>query len=342
MIRVLIADDSVTARELLAAMLSANPGIEVIGMAKDGREAVELTKCLRPDLVTMDLHMPVMNGFEATKQIMIEAPTPIIIVTAGLDVNDVKVSMEALRVGALALLDKPALGAGDFQAACARVTSTVKAMAGVKVVRHFAPRTPAAQPQAQAARSPRIRLVAIAASTGGPAALARVFADLPGQFPVPIIVVQHIAKGFVTGFASWLNSSCPLQVKVAQEGEALQPSRVYLAPDDVHLGVDAHLRARLNHSAPIDGFRPSATFTFQSVAKVLGPAALSLILTGMGQDGVAGLADIKKAGGRIAAQDEASSVVFGMPGAAIARGLADRALPLAGIGEWLITQVCSG
>lgn len=344
MIRVLIAEDSVTARELLAAMLSADPDIEVIGMAKDGREAVELTKALKPDLVTMDIHMPVMDGFEATKQIMIEAPTPIIIVTASLDVNDVKVSMEALRVGALALLDKPALGAGDFQAACARVVGTAKAMAGVKVVRHFAPRSSPLPPQAQSTpteRPPqgRVRLVAIAASTGGPAALARIFADLPGGFPVPIVVVQHITKGFVAGMATWLNSSCPLQIRVAQEGEALQPSTVYLAPDDAHLGIDSHLRTRLNHGDPINGFRPSATYTFQSVAKVLGPSAVSVILTGMGQDGVAGLAAVKKAGGRIAAQDEASSVVFGMPGAAIAQGLADRVLPLAGVGDWLRAQV---
>lgn len=342
MIRVLIAEDSVTARELLAAMLSADPEIEVIGMAKDGREAVEMTKALRPDLVTMDIHMPVMDGFEATKQIMIEAPTPIIIITASMDVTDVKVSMEALRVGALALLEKPNLGVGDFQASCARVVNTVKAMAGVKVVRHFAPRGGMLfQPQAQTDPLPgtRVRLVAIAASTGGPAALARVFADLPGQFPVPILVVQHIARGFVSGFASWLNGSCPLQVKVAEDGELLQPSTVYLAPDDAHLGLDTHFRVRHDHSAPINGFRPSATFLFQSVAKVVGPASVSAILTGMGQDGVAGLVAVKQAGGRIVAQDEASSVVFGMPGAAVAEGLADRVLPLAGIGDWLWNQV---
>ncbi len=341
MIRVLIAEDSVTARELLAAMLSSDPEIEVIGLAKDGREAVALTRALKPDLVTMDIQMPVMDGFEATKQIMIEAPTPIVIVTASVDVNDVTVSMEALRAGALALIDKPALGAGDFHAACARVIGTVKAMAGVKVVRHFAPRNLTAPAQVLLEERPHgpVRLVAIAASTGGPAALARVFADLPGQFPAPIIVVQHIARGFLAGFAAWLNGRCPLRVKAAEDGEILEPSGVYLAPDDAHLGVDAQLRARLDHSGPVNGFRPSATVMFHSVAKALGPAAAAVILTGMGQDGVAGLAAMHAAGGRIAAQDEASSVVFGMPGAAIAQGLADRVLPLGNIGDWLMNQV---
>lgn len=345
MIRVLIAEDSVTARELLGAVLSADPEIEVVGTAADGIEAVELTKTLKPDLVTMDIHMPGIDGFEATKRIMIAAPTPIIIITASLDANDVKVSMEALKVGALALLDKPSLDDPDFQAACARMVGTVKAMAGVKVVRHFAPRTlpiPAVPLPAPERLQTRIRLVAIAASTGGPAALARVFADLPAQFPVPIIVVQHITKGFVGGLATWLNSCCPLQIKVAEEGETLRPSHVYIAADDAHLGIDSHLRARLNHGEPIQGFRPSATYTFTSVANVLGPAAVSVILTGMGQDGVKGLQAVRKAGGHIAAQDEASSVVFGMPGACIQQGLADRVLPLANIGDWLMSMVSAG
>ncbi|MHB1207531.1 MAG: chemotaxis-specific protein-glutamate methyltransferase CheB [Rhodospirillaceae bacterium] len=343
MIRVLIAEDSVTAREILAAVLSADPEIDVVGTARDGLEVVEMTRRLKPDLVTMDIHMPGLDGFEATKRIMIECPTPIIIITASLDVNDVRVSMEALRVGALALLDKPALGDPDFETAAARMVSTVKAMAGVKVVRHWAPRpsTPLASARPLAVRPPgsRVRLVAIAASTGGPAALARVFADLPGQFPVPIIVVQHITKGFVSGLASWLNGSCPLQVKIAQDGETLQASTVYLAPDDSHLGIDANLRVRLNRGEAVNGFRPSATFMFQSVAEALGPAAVSVVLTGMGQDGVQGLRAVHEAGGRIGAQDEASSVVFGMPGATIAQGLADSVLPLSAVGDWLMNMV---
>jgi two-component system chemotaxis response regulator CheB len=343
MIRVLVAEDSATAREILVALLSSDPEIEVVGTARNGCEVVEMTRALKPDLVTMDIHMPEMDGFEATKRIMIETPTPIVIITASLDVNDVKVSMEALRVGALALLDKPALGAADFEAAAARMIETVKTMAGVKVVRHWAsraasPKQSYTQPEDRPAGA-RVRLVAIAASTGGPAALARVFADLPGQFPVPIIVVQHITRGFVGGLATWLNGSCALQVKIAAEGQSLEGSSVYLAPDDAHLGVDSNLKVRLNHGEPINGFRPSATFMFQSVAKALGPAAASIVLTGMGQDGVAGLQDVRAVGGRIAAQDEASSVVFGMPGATIAQGLADRVLPVSGIGEWLLGMV---
>ena len=342
MIRVLVAEDSVTAREILVMLLSSDPEIEVVGTARDGLEAVEMTRRLKPDLVTMDIQMPGIDGFEATKRIMIENPTPIIIITANVDVKDVQVSMEALRVGALALLDKPALGAEDFEIITAQMISTVKAMAGVKVVRHWAPRPQMLAPAPVKARilpTVPVRLVAIAASTGGPAALARVLADLPGRFPVPIVIVQHITRGFVAGLASWLNGTCPLQVRVASEGESLEASGVYLAPDDAHLGIDSNLKVRLNRGDPLGGFRPSATYTFYSVAKALGPASISVVMTGMGQDGVQGLRAVHEAGGQVVAQDEASSVVFGMPGVAIAQGLVDHVLPLSGIGDWLMNMV---
>lgn len=344
MIRVLIAEDSVTVRELLKHVLGADPEIEVAGAAKNGLEAVEMTKRLRPDVVTMDVNMPVMDGFEATKRIMIEMPTPIVIISASVNVREVSVSMAALHAGALALLEKPSgIGSPKFEESIRHLVSTVKAMAGVKVVRHWRQRSaPPRLPSMPDVPLPsQVRVVAVAASTGGPAALGRILAELPAQFPVPILVVQHIARGFVGGLASWLNTTCSMKVKVAADGDPLTPSTVFLAGDDFHMGVSPDSRIKLDDAQPIGGFRPSATYLFESVSRMFGRSALALILTGMGHDGVEGLRAVRTAGGRVLAQDESSSVIFGMPGAAIAQGLVDNVLPLSSVGECLMTMIAS-
>lgn len=338
MFRVLIAEDSATARELLAAILRTDPAIEVAGEARNGLEAVELTKRLGPSVVTMDVQMPGMDGFEATRQIMIEAPTPIVIVSGVSNVREVEVSMHALRLGALAVLEKPSgPDAPDFEDQSRRLIQTVKAMAQVKVVRRWPERAPVslATPWRRVDVRVRPRVVAIAASTGGPGALAQVVGALPPDFAPPVLVVQHLARGFVDGFAAWLNTaSASLRVKVAEDGEPLRSRTVYVAPDDRHLGVRGDSVA-VSDAPPIDGLRPSGTFLFESVAKAFGPAAVAVILTGMGTDGVAGLHAVRIAGGRIIAQDEETSVVFGMPGAAIAAGLVDDTLPLGAISSRL-------
>ncbi|MCC6747092.1 MAG: chemotaxis-specific protein-glutamate methyltransferase CheB [Deltaproteobacteria bacterium] len=333
--RVLVAEDSLTARQLLVAVLEEDPELQVVGQAGNGVEAVALTKSLRPDLVTMDLHMPLLDGFEATKQIMIEAPTPIVIVSASEQVGEVKLAMHALRVGALTVLEKPVSPAApEFAELCATLRSTVKALAYVKVVRRWRERT-----TAEVALAPRpepvagVRLVALAASTGGPAVLQRLLGELPGTFPVPIAVVQHIARGFVPGFVAWLNTGCPLQVRLAHDGEALLPGHVYLAPEEHHLGVTEALRAHLTTSPPVGGFRPSATQLFASAAQHLGGQVVAAILTGMGNDGVEGLVALRRAGGIVLAQDEASSVVYGMPGAAVAAGAVHEVLPVSRLAE---------
>jgi two-component system chemotaxis response regulator CheB len=337
MIRVLIADDMSTMRELLVAVLDADPGIEIVGVAKNGREAIEMTRRLRPDVIAMDTHMPEVDGFEATKKIMIEAPTPIVIVSGSMEARNVNVSMNALRAGALALLAKPpGVNAPNFQEVIVHLTATIKAMAGVKVVRHRQPRAPSSSTHAANLLRPlHLSVIAIVASTGGPAALARILGDLPAQFPVPILIVQHISSGFVNGLVAWLNTVCSLNVKVATNGDPLVASTVYLAGDGAHLGVGADFKVKLDHAGPIGGFRPSATHLFKSVASVFGSSAVALLLTGMGQDGVDGLRDVRGAGGGVLAQDEASSIVFGIPGTAIAQGLVDEVLPLAAIGERL-------
>jgi two-component system chemotaxis response regulator CheB len=335
-IRVLVAEDSPTARALLVEILRSDHGLEVVGEAVNGLEAVEMTRRLRPDVVTMDIRMPLMDGLQATKEIMAETPTPIVIITASLERRDVELSMQALRAGALAVLSKPAgPGTPGFSEECPLLITKVKLMAGVKVVRRWRERPPAGQ--RPAGRGAKPRLVAIAASTGGPAALQQLLSALPVGFPVPILVVQHIAPGFVAGLASWLDAVSPLEVRVAEEAEPLRSHHVYLAPDGRDLGVSD--RETISLSVPRRGNGSGATPLFESVARVYGASALAIILTGMGRDGAEGLAAIKRAGGRVIAQDEETSVVFGMPAAAIDAGLADLVLPISFIAPMLVDLI---
>lgn len=338
MIRVLVAEDSHTTRELLVSMLRTDPDIVVVAEADNGIEALELTHELRPDVVTMDIQMPRMNGFEATKRIMTEVPTPIVIVSASVDDAQVEVSMDALRAGAVAVLPKPAgPGAESFNEVTRQFVSTIKSMSQVKVVRHWSPRgaPPRAEPRARSIRSARPRVIAIAASTGGPAALQRLLSELPAEFEVPVLVVQHISAGFVSGLAAWLNTTSPLSVKVAEQGEVLKRATVYIAPDGRHLTVSPTLTVELSSAPPIGGFRPSASALFHSIAQRFGAGAVAVTLTGMGDDGLQGLRDVCRHGGTVLAQDEASSIVFGMPAAAIAAGLADAVVPLCDVAGFL-------
>lgn len=275
--------------------------------------------------------MPVLDGYEATRRIMVEAPTPIVIISAAYHERDVEVSMHALRMGALTVLPKPpGPGAPGFEQAWNHLVQTVRAMAGVKVVRRWRDRT---LPLAPSPAPPGVpaRVVAMAASTGGPAALARILGDMPTDFALPGLVVQHIAAGFVEGLAAWLNTSSSLAVRVARAGEPLEPGVVYLAPDDHYLTVSEQRTIATPRTPPLAGFRPSASVRFASVARVFGRSTVAVILTGMGDDGVAGLRTVRAARGRIIAQDAGTSVVFGMPGAAVAEGLADATLPLESI-----------
>jgi two-component system chemotaxis response regulator CheB len=341
MIRVLIVDDSPTARQLLGEILSSDPELLVVGEAADGVEAVAEARKLRPDLITMDVRMPRMDGFEATKEIMIETPTPIVIVTSSVVVGNVETSMHALRAGALSVLSKPAgPGAPEFEVAAQELLANVKALAQVKLVRHWRPK-PGKAPDARPNRA-RPRVVAIAASTGGPAALQRLVTQLPRDFPVPILVVQHITQGFAPGLADWLDKEGNLRVKMARAGDKMLPHAIYVAADNQHLGVDNQGQIVLESSAPIGGFRPSGTFLFQSVARAFGPATLAIILTGMGEDGVAGLHAVRQAGGTILAQDEKTAVIYGMPGAAVQAGVVDEVLPLDAIAVRMIELTDNG
>lgn len=328
MIRVLIAEDSPTCRELLIEIIDGQSDLKVIGTANNGNEAVKMVRQLRPDVVVMDIHMPELDGFEATRRIMVESPTPIVIVSSTVNVRETRVSMQALRAGALTLLQKPAPGL-DFEHSTQHFSATVRAMAGVRVVRRWSDKPvapglplPASKPSAP------VRIIAMAASTGGPAAIHRIFSDLPPDFSTPFLVVQHIAPGFVEGLANWLRETSRLKIRVAAHGELPAPNAVYLAPDDHHMGVAPDGSIAITKTPAVDGFRPSATMLFRSVAKTYGRSCIGVILTGMGEDGLDGLRALHAAGGRIIAQDEASSVVFGMPGAAVEAGVCHEVLPL--------------
>lgn len=339
MINVLIADGSVSERTALARLLRLDPEIVVIGEASHSVETLEMVKRLRPQIIVMGVYLPAAGGFSATKEVMIEAPTPIVIVSDEHDARQVEMSILALRAGALAIASLPSSLLPEASAAGAQLIATVKAMSEVKVVRRWreGTRPRAAAPRPVASIEAPSRIVAVAASTGGPAALQQILSELPADFFLPILVVQHIGLGFVDGLVQWLDSICSLHVKRATDGELLSPHTVYVAPDDRHLGVSSRSRIALSQAARIDGFRPSATFLFESVAQAFGASAVHVILTGMGRDGVCGLQVARQLKGTILAQDQSSSVVFGMPGAAIEAGLADCVLPLPSIADQLIS-----
>ncbi|GMV43805.1 MAG: hypothetical protein AMXMBFR64_55210 [Myxococcales bacterium] len=330
MTRVLIADDSPTCRSLLASILGAS-GMTVVGEARDGEEAVSMTRGLRPEVVIMDVNMPMLDGFEATRRIMVETPTPIVVVSGCVDTRDVVVTMRALDAGALVAVPKPrGPGAPTFAEEARAFADTVRLMAQVKVVRRFAARhRPQVTPVPREDARPTV--IAVGASTGGPGALKRLLSALPAALP-PILVVQHIAAGFVDGFAAWLQSAAGRPVEVARHGATLHRGTVYVAPDGAHLGV-ARGAVELSEAPPIGGFRPSATHLFQSVARASGSAVVAVVLTGMGHDGLDGLRAVREAGGRVFAQDAESCVVFGMPGAAVDAGLAEAVLPPEAIGR---------
>lgn len=339
MIRTLIVDDSPTARTLLAGIVDSDPGMTVVAFAGTGAEAIALAEKLRPDLITMDIRMPGMNGFEASREIMSRYPTPIVIVTAGTNVDEVETAMDVLRAGALAAQRlPPGPGSPGFEMAAKEIVATLKAMAGVKVITHHRSNRGAFPSGRRPSRgvlpdseikdgNERLRVIAIAASTGGPGAVSSLLSNLPPGFPVPVLLVQHISNGFTGGYAHWLDSDLHLRVKVAIQGELLLGGTVYVAPDDWHLCADPAGRVTLSKAPPHGGFRPSANVLFSSVAASYGAASAGVVLTGMGKDGLLGLRDIRNAGGRVFAQDEASCVVYGMPKAAVDGGLTRRGLP---------------
>ncbi|CAN5757419.1 chemotaxis protein CheB [soil metagenome] len=325
MLRVLVAEDSATARLLLVSLLSSDPDITVVGQARNGEEAVALCASLRPDVVTMDIQMPVLDGIEATRQIVSQSATPVIMVSS-LDPADVSRSMTAFNAGALAVLAKPSgPGTPRFEKDCRELIATVKALSEAKPVAgepapvaDAATASPSTTPE-RASHTHRVEVIGLVASTGGPIALRSFFQSLPAKCTVPILIVQHIAAGFASAFAEWLSSSSRRTVRVATDQERVVEGVVYVAPDDRHLTVAGG--AIVLSTAPAhDGVRPSGTVLLSSLAKEYGARAAGVLLTGNGTDGVTGRIELRDAGGAVYGQDQASCTTFEAPRAALEAG----------------------
>jgi two-component system, chemotaxis family, protein-glutamate methylesterase/glutaminase len=349
-LRVLVAEDSLTVRRRLCEVLAADPAIELVGEAADGKQAIELCQRLRPDVVTMDMMMPVMSGLAATEFIMAHCPTPILVVSSSLNRGEVFKTYEALAAGAVDVLDKPGADEpdGDWES---RLVAAVKLVSRIRVITHprarlggfgqtrpDAPPAPApgAVPFSPAAAARPCEAVVIGASTGGPAAILDVLRAVRQPFPAPILFVLHLGEPFGMAFADWLDGQTGLRVAYARDGDRVGAAvgRVVMAPPGVHLVVRQG-RLRLTHDPMRHSCRPSVDALFESVAREYGAGAVAVLLTGMGRDGAAGLLDIRRAGGFTIAQDEASSVVYGMPREAMLLDAVDRQLPLAEIGPAL-------
>lgn len=327
-IRVLIVDDSALMRNALKDILEQDRDIEVIGMARDGKEGVEKAMALKPDVITMDLRMPVMSGFDAIQNIMIEIPIPIIVVTS----MDVNIVVKALSIGAMDFVAVT----GDIDTISADLISKVRIASRVKALKRFSLKPNIDKPARVASCLRPCKLIAIGVSTGGPQSLHDIFPKLPKDFRAGIIVVQHMSKGFIEGLAEWLNTTSALHVSVAKAGDTVCEGTILLAPDSYHTTVDENGVVRLRENTDKAVIHvPSIDVMMRSVAESFGQDAIGVIMTGMGHDGVDGIKTIKKFGGKTIAQDEHSSVVFGMNAAAIDSKAVDEVLALERIAERL-------
>lgn len=381
-IRVVVVDDSAVTRRVITELLQQDRLIRVVGTATNGREAIDVVQKLRPDIVTMDVRMPVMDGVATTEHLMAYCPTPILVLTASLAQHDVDFTFRMLGAGALEVIEKPS---GSDPAALERagrvLIRRVKVLARVKVVTHLRGRRKAGESSAAVNQPPRavavaespsrrtapalasemarhsavqvvrqaipgapsaldFPLIVIGASTGGPRVVSQLLSGLPGDLPAAVLVVQHIAAGFSAGMAEWLAHSSKLPVRLAYEGQQLQPGQVLIAPDqrDLLLTPGGHVHLSEN---PLLIQRPSIDISMQAAAEVFGRRAIGVLLTGMGRDGAYGMLTIKRAQGYTIAQDEASSTIFGMPRAAIQLGATCEVLPAADIAARLVQIVAA-
>jgi two-component system, chemotaxis family, protein-glutamate methylesterase/glutaminase len=341
-IRVLIVDDTAVTRLLLVHLLSSEPGIRVIGTVEDGQAAVDFVQLDKPDVIVMDIHMPRLDGFEATRKIMETQPVPIVICTATSDPTAMATTFRLMEAGAVACVAKPvSRDHADFESLSKNLLQTIRLMSEVKVVRRW-PRHrtwATSKPDEVRVSGAGIRLIGIGTSTGGPPVLQTILGSLPKDFAVPLLIVQHIAHGFLPGLIDWLNQTTGLSVHTAAHGVRPLPGHVYLAPDDFHLGVNSAGSMILSREEPENGLRPAVSYLFRSLAQNCGSAAVGVLLTGMGKDGAAELKMMREQGAQTIAQDHASSVVHGMPGEAIALNAATLILPADKIGDALLSFV---
>jgi two-component system, chemotaxis family, protein-glutamate methylesterase/glutaminase len=338
-IRTLLVDDSFLTREMIAAILATDSEIEVVGDAGNGREAVRGVLSLSPDIVIMDIDMPVMDGFEAIKEIMALNPVPILVVSS---MDDAESAYRAISLGALDVLSKSEVDVEEPR----KLTRKVRCLSQVKVISHLRggsskkEQTAPSMVPDRGSRPPKI--IAIAASTGGPKALSVLIPALPADLPCSIVVAQHIAIGFAAGMVDWLHRISRLDVKVAEDGDSVTEGVVYVSPSEKNMVLNRDRSIALIEPKPDEIYHPSCDALLSSVALRYGASSIGIILTGMGSDGVEGMKSLKAAGGITIAQDEASSVVFGMPKVAIQSNCIDKVLPLDRIAGEIIRLTRNG
>lgn len=339
MVKTLIVDDSMVVREYLKFILNNDDDIEVVGVAGDGWEGVEMAKKLQPDVITMDIQMPKLDGLRATRLIMESVPTPIVIVSANWEPGEIDLTFKALEMGAVTIIEKPrGLKHPDHEKMATNLIRTVKMMKGVTVERRNASPSMAANDHSTRKKEPipQLNYVAIGSSTGGPLVLREILSSLPADFPVPIFIVQHIAKGFTEGMVDWINNVTKLQLKLGENNEHPQAGTVYIAPDDRHMGINRSGRIVLSDDEKIKSLRPAVAHLFGSLAKNFADQTVAVLLTGMGSDGAAEMKALKDGGAITIAQSQSSSTIFGMPKAAIDLGGATFVLDTEDISRKLI------
>ena len=337
-IRVLVIEDSPTARELIVHILKGDPGIAVIGTAENGEETLRFLGREKPDIITMDIQMPGMNGFDLTRRIMHQYAIPIVLVTGLYDVQDADVVFKTMEAGALTVIQKPVSPwHGDFEAHARELIRTVRLMSEVKVVRRRENAIGPANHSTTGAAAKkekrlfRYRIVVMAASTGGPSAYHEILSKLPRDFPLPILMVQHISRGFLKGFADWLNGVSVLPIRIASQREKAEPGNVYIAPEEHFMGIDPQGHLHLSPFGSPGDITLSASRLFASAVESYGSGTIGILLTGMGTDGAKELKEIKNREGLTIIQDRESSTVFGMPGEALKQDAARYVLSPDGI-----------
>lgn len=347
-VRVMLVEDSLVVRMLLTHIVARDPRLELVGAVASGEEALATIDTVRPDVISMDIRLPGIDGLETTRRIMAERPTPIVVVADAVEDSSLRISMNALRAGALSVVEKPvAMTNAGYDSVAGQICTQLRIMAAVPVIRRrpigseWSTRNLRASlrglPPPRSETRPSV--LAIAASTGGPPALAKVIGALPPDFPLPILLVQHMGAAFMEGFAAWLDGVVGLPVAIARDGERIAPSRVYVAPGDRHLELAVGKSLRITEAPTVGGQRPAATVLFRSIARHAGMHGLGVLLTGMGEDGALGLLEMHRAGATTIAEDESTAVVYGMPAAAVRLSAAGSILPLDHVAPHLLRLV---
>lgn len=334
----MLVEDSPTVRVLLCHIIDRDPRLQLAAVCVSAEEALESIERVAPDVISMDIRLPVMDGLEATRRIMSDHPTPIVVIADGVHDSTLGIAMNALKAGALSVVEKPTgIGASSYETMANRIATELFIMSQVSVIRRrlTVPIRPAGDTRQVYTARRDASMVGIAASTGGPPALAAVLGALPRDFSAPILLVQHMGAPFMEGFASWLSSQTRLRVKCAENNEIPVAGTVYVAPGDRHLVLAPGGVMRLNSDPPLASQRPAANVLFHSLARVAGPRAVGVLLTGMGEDGARGLLEMKEAGAFTIAEDETTCVVYGMPAAAVRLKGVSLSLPLDQVGSRL-------